>query len=240
MLADLEHLIHLQQLENTAIEARDKIEALPERLNALEAHIAERESTVTNATKGLDEHKTARAALEKDVAEVQGRLNRFKEQLMAVKTNKEYHAMQTEIANAERGLQRLEDRLLEQMLEADVLSGDVRQAEQLLAEERESAGVERRELEQERAALEEKLTALDDERARTADQLAAPTKDLFETLARGRKGVAVVEARDGRCTSCQVRLRPQLFNDVRSNSALIQCESCQRILYFAEHRHVAG
>lgn len=240
MLPDLEHLIHLQQLEDSTAEARGKIEALPERLEALEALIAEREGSVATAAAGLDKHKTARAALEKDVAEVQGRLNRFKEQLMAVKTNKEYHAIQTEIAHAEHELQRLEDGLLEQMLEADVLSGDVRQSEQLLAKERASADRERHEIEQDRASLKERLTQLDDEQAQIAARLAAPTKDLFETLARGRKGVAVVEARDGRCTSCQVRLRPQLFNDVRLNSALIQCESCQRVLYFAEHRHVAG
>ena len=240
MLPDLEHLIHLQQLEDSTADARGKIEALPARLEALEALIAGREGTVATATAGHDEQKVARALVEKDVAEVQGRLNRFKEQLMAVRTNKEYHAMQTEIAHAEHELQRLEDGLLEQMLEADVLSADVREAGQLLAKERAAADRERHEIEQEHALLQEQLTRLNGEQAQIADRLAAPTKDLFETLARGRKGVAVVEARDGRCTSCQVRLRPQLFNDVLSNSALIQCESCQRVLYFAEHRHVAG
>ena len=55
---------------------------------------------------------------------------------------------------------------------------------------------------------------------------------LFETVASHRNGMAVVEARDGRCSSCQVRLRPQLFNNIRLNDSLIQCESCQRILYF--------
>ena len=240
MLPDLEHLIHLQQLEDSTADARGQIEALPQRLEALDALIAEREAGVATATESLDAHKTARAELEKDVAAVQSRLNRFKEQLMAVKTNKEYHAIQSEIANAEQELQRLEDGLLEQMLEADVLSADVRQAEELLAQERVSADRERLEIEQKRASLEQRLTGLDGERAQIADRLAAPAKDLFETLAQGRKGVAVVEARDGRCMSCQVRLRPQLFNDVRLNSALIQCESCQRILYYAEPRHVAG
>jgi predicted nucleic acid-binding Zn-ribbon protein len=32
---------------------------------------------------------------------------------------------------------------------------------------------------------------------------------------------------------CHVRLRPQVFNEVRRNEALIQCDSCLRILYFA-------
>jgi predicted nucleic acid-binding Zn-ribbon protein len=44
----------------------------------------------------------------------------------------------------------------------------------------------------------------------------------------------VAEARDGLCTICHVRLRPQVFNELRRNDAIIQCSSCQRILYFAQ------
>ena len=234
MLPDLENLIRLQQLEDATGDAHAKIEVLPTRLQAMEVRIAEREGAVGAATESLDTHKTARAAVAKDVAEIQSRLNRFKEQLMAVKTNKEYHVIQTEIAGAEQELQRLEDRLLERMLESDELSGNVRKAEQLLADERAAADQERRDLDAERESLQAQLTKLDSERAPLFGHLAASTKDLFETLTRGRKGVAVVAARDGRCTSCHVRLRPQLFNDVRSNSALIQCESCQRILHYTE------
>lgn len=240
MLPELEQLIHLQQLENTATEAREQLEGIPARLEALEARLAQHAESVEAATLALNEHRTSRATLEKDVAEVQSRLSRFKEQLMSVKTNKEYQAMQTEIAGGEREVARLEDQLLERMLEADDLGRDVTQAEQCLAEERAAVDEERGRLEQERTTFEGQLATLDAERNKVAGQLPSHTVSLFDTLARGRKGVAVVEARQGRCTSCQVRLRPQLFNDVRSNNALIQCESCQRILYFAEHQAVAG
>ena len=47
-----------------------------------------------------------------------------------------------------------------------------------------------------------------------------------------RNGVAVAEARDGICTICHVRLRPQVFNNVLRNDQIIQCDSCNRILYF--------
>ena len=30
---------------------------------------------------------------------------------------------------------------------------------------------------------------------------------------------------------CHVKLRPQIFNEVRRNDSLIQCDSCSRILY---------
>ena len=42
----------------------------------------------------------------------------------------------------------------------------------------------------------------------------------------------MAEARDGGCTVCHVRMRPQMFNEVRRGETLVQCESCLRILYF--------
>ncbi len=56
---------------------------------------------------------------------------------------------------------------------------------------------------------------------------------IFEMTAKSRKGVAVAEAKDGLCSICHVRLRPQVFNEVRKNESIIQCDSCRRILYFS-------
>jgi len=55
---------------------------------------------------------------------------------------------------------------------------------------------------------------------------------VYDTVARGRKGIAVAVARDERCSQCQVRLRPQVFVQIRQNSGIVQCDSCQRILYY--------
>ena len=57
----------------------------------------------------------------------------------------------------------------------------------------------------------------------------------FEGVSARRQGVAVSEARDGICTICHVRMRPQVFNTVLRNEQVLQCDSCQRILY-----HVAS
>jgi len=54
---------------------------------------------------------------------------------------------------------------------------------------------------------------------------------LFERVANRRNGVAIAEARDGVCTICHVRLRPQVFNNILKNDQIIQCDSCNRIMY---------
>ena len=59
---------------------------------------------------------------------------------------------------------------------------------------------------------------------------------MFEQVAKKRNGIAVAEARDGICTICHVRLRPQVFNTVRRNEAIPQCDSCNRILTSCRRR----
>ena len=109
MLPDLKRLIQLQQLDNTAADAQRVVDAIPSRIEALDAELTARTAAVDEATGRLDDRKSERAAVEKTLAAIQTRLSRFREQLMAVKTNKEYTAMQHEIATAEADVQRHED-----------------------------------------------------------------------------------------------------------------------------------
>ena len=55
--------------------------------------------------------------------------------------------------------------------------------------------------------------------------------ETFERIAKVR-GTAVARAEGERCTVCQVRLRPAVFVNVLKNDQIVQCDSCQRILYF--------
>ena len=85
------------------------------------------------------------------------------------------------------------------------------------------------------AALQAELYKTAAARQQLAAEIDRHTLAIFETTARGRKGIAVSEARDGMCMICHVRLRPQVFNEVRRNDSIIQCDSCRRILYFVDN-----
>ncbi len=231
MLPDLERLIRLQQLDTGADEARRTVDGIPSRIADLDTRLTTCTMALDAAKQRLADQKSERQAVEKSLAEVQVRLSRFKDQQMAVKTNKEYTAMQHEIATAEAQVRRFEDAILERMLEADDLAADVVSAERTLQAERTETDRERVMLETERAETQRRLSGTSDERAKLTENIGAAARQLFETVARQRRGVAVVEARDGHCTVCHVRLRPQVFNQVLRNTELVQCDSCMRILY---------
>jgi uncharacterized protein len=233
MSPDLQRLIKLQQLESTIADAKATIASHPRRLADADARLNESKQAVESAKGRLKDNQEARRTLEKDAAVYQGRLTKFKDQLSLVKTNKEYQAMQHEIATAQSDLGGVEEKVLERMLEADTITADVKRAETALAAREKEIDAEKKELTQELASTESSLKEATEARAELVKGLDARLMATFEQVARVRKGVAISTAtRDGLCSACHVRLRPFVFQQIRQNDAIIQCESCQRILYW--------
>jgi uncharacterized protein len=233
MNADIQRLIDLQRLDSAAHDAERRVAEEPTRLQALDARLETARQHLATAKAKLAASQTARREIEKDVAVHQGRLSKFRDQLMSVKTNIEYQAMQKEITFAQTEVKTLEDKILERMLEADDLGAAVKQAEGELTAVQKTVDADRRALAAEIAEMKLIIERVAAERRGVMNALDPKVLATFEQVASRKHGVAVAEARDGICTICHVRLRPQVFNTVRRNEEIIQCDSCQRILYFA-------
>jgi uncharacterized protein len=233
MSPDLQRLIKLQQLESTIADAKATIASHPQRLADADARLNDSKQAVEAAKGRLKENQEARRNLEKDLAVYQGRLTKFKDQLSLVKTNKEYQAMQHEIATAQSDLGGVEEKVLERMLEADAITADVKRAEAALTVRQKEIDLEKKEMTAELASVQTSLKEATEARAELIKNLEPRLIAIFEQVARVRKGVAICMAtRDGLCSLCHVRLRPSVFQQVRHNDSIIQCESCQRILYW--------
>ncbi|HEY3382274.1 MAG TPA: C4-type zinc ribbon domain-containing protein [Vicinamibacterales bacterium] len=232
MHADLERLIRLQQTDTFIENARRRIANHPSLVIALDTRLADATRALEEARKRVDDDKAGRRVVEKDLSMVQTRLGKYKDQLMEVKTNREYQAMQKEIEAAQHEVRQLEDRILEHMLAADDLTAGVKAAEAKLASDTGLIADERRRLEVETAKLEVDLERAVAARADIVSGLAPAALSTYETVYRGRKSVAVVAAKDGFCSACHVRVRPQMYNELHRNDTIYQCASCQRILYY--------
>jgi hypothetical protein len=232
MNSDLERVITLQRLDTASHDAQRRLAEEPDRIRALDARLEAAKHQVTVAKEQLAANQGARREIEKDVAVHQGRLSKFREQAMAVKTNQEYHAIQHEISFAQTEIKTREDRILELMVQADELVANVKRAEAALAAEQKAVDADRKSLAAELTDLQASLQRISQERAAVVSGISPQVLAIFDLVAKRRHGIGVAEARDGICTICHVRLRPQVFNTVRRNADIVQCESCQRILYY--------
>jgi predicted nucleic acid-binding Zn-ribbon protein len=229
---DIQHLIRLQQLDSEIESARRRIAEIPAVRDALATRLGQATAVAEAVKQRLVESQSERKKIEAEVAAIQIRLSKYKGQLTELKTNKEYQTMQKEIATAEEAIRSHEDRVLERMEEAENLARELSAAEAGLKTQQAAITVERTSLEAEAAALQRTVDETSAARAAAAKELSPAALQLFEHVSRQRKGLAVAEARDGGCTVCHVRMRPQMFNEVRRGENLIQCESCLRILYY--------
>jgi predicted nucleic acid-binding Zn-ribbon protein len=232
MHADLERVIHLQQIEDAAERARRTIADEPARQQQLTAALAAARQALEDERARLAANQAARRDIEKALAMQQARLSKFRDQLMEVKTNREYQAMQKEIETAQHEIRKQEDLLLEQMLAFDEVTRHVKESEQAFAREQAAIDAERAALAVQLAEASAAIGTLAGERAALAAQISPPILALFERVLKYRKTAAVTPVRAGRCSTCQILLRPQTVNELRRNEIIYQCESCQRILYY--------
>lgn len=209
------------------------VSEVPQRQAALDERAAGARGAFEAAKAQQASVAAAKRDAEKDLAAAEARLSKFRDQQNAVKTNKEYQAMLHEIETAKGDVDRHSEQVLLRMDDADNAAAAVKLAETALKQVEAEIAAEKKTLDAERDAAEGRMAALNADRAALAAQIEDPRAlVIFDGLVKNRKTVAVVEAIDGLCAECHVRLRPQVFAEIRRNDAIRQCDNCQRILFY--------
>jgi len=232
MLPDLESVIRLQEIDDRLADLAREITALPKHIVEIEKKLVSHERKLEADRAALSANQKERKKCEGDIQTQEQKVSKLKDQMLLAKTNEQYRAFQNEIDFCAKEIRKLEDRILELMSESEPLEKNVKTAETALKAEKTQVEAEKQEARSRTAADESASRQLHEERARIASQVASATLQLYERVRKGRKGIGVAEAIDGRCSACQITMRLQFFQDLRRGEQIMTCESCQRILYY--------
>jgi predicted nucleic acid-binding Zn-ribbon protein len=227
----LEQLIHLQRVESDLRRTQAGLAEIPKRKAELEAELAADRAHLDAARHSLDDSLKARKRHEGSLQDLEGKRSKYKGQLMEVKTNKEYTAMLHEIEAVEREIRAIEDQVLAEMEKAESLTGEVKREEVAFKAREERHRTDVRGLDERARVLEGDAARLGAERDQVAKGLDDDTLEMFQRIAKLR-GSAMAEARDGMCQVCHVKLRLQMYADLKRNEEIVQCPACNRILYY--------
>jgi uncharacterized protein len=231
MLPEIENLLHLQEADKEIRRLQDEIAELPRRVSAIEQKLAGTKRQLEKAQEAVKADEASRRKYDTAISDLRGKISKYRDQSLDVKTNDQYKALMHEIQFAEKDIAANEDKILELMVNADARDKEVKAAQVELKAETAEIEKEKEQARQRTAEDEKQLTEW---RGKRDQKRAGVNEDLLRHYERVSKfrGSGIAEVRDHKCMGCQVMLRPQTYNEIRSGQQTVICESCQRILYF--------
>jgi hypothetical protein len=230
--AELEKLIELQITDTNIRKLKKAIETADQRRAAIEQEFEQHASSIREIQTRRDTARAERDRLEAQIAENKTYLERADRNLKHAQNQKEYETAMRETDALQKQIAALETQALEKMT-------TVEEVEKILAERAEEISS----LESNRLSSLEtfetehnaNLAELDSELKKRHDVFVTlPTNlaNVYNRLAqRSRDGIAVAEVKNGSCSACFMKLRPQMQVEIKRGDQIITCESCTRILY---------
>ncbi len=227
------HLLKMQDLARTIRSNREIIDHAPARIEEIEGRFRDRNTEYVAVKDRFDE-------LEKDVRErnleletlLAGR-KKYSEDLMQVQNQREYSAILKEVDQVKARIAEHEDVVLANMEELETLKEEIASMGAHISVEREKVAVETGEVDAAVKQAEAEVARCTAEREQLESELPANLVGTLTRVESQRHGLFLVEVVDGTCQACFVRVRPQVYQEIKAASKLHACGSCRRYLYHA-------
>jgi len=228
----LTRLLRIQELALTIRDAQKIVDGAPGRIEQIEAHFRERNAEYVAVKDQFDELQRDQANRSAELTGLEEQRNKYMEDLMGVKNQREYATMLREIDTVKSEIAGHEEAIIKDMEGIERLKGELVTHEEHIKQEREA-------VEKDRVAVQAEA---EDARARTVE-LTAERDGIESELPRGvvsnmrllesrRQGVFLSKADKGTCMACFVRVRPQMFQEIKLATAVHACGNCRRYLYY--------
>jgi len=231
MLPDIEKLLELQVADKEIRRLQEEVAALPKRVAVIEQKLAGTKAHLEKVRAAAKSDDANRKKFEANIKDLQGKISKYRDQSLDVKTNEQYKALLHEIEFAEAEVRLNEDRILEVMVNVDMRDKEVKAAEAELKAETAEIEKEKEDARRVTAEDQKKLSEWNAKRDSLRHGISEDVLRQYERVAKFR-GTGLAEVRDQKCTGCQVKLRPQTYNEVRNGEKVMICESCSRVYYF--------
>jgi len=231
MIEKLRTLVRMQAFDDEIGRCRELQKVLPKQLNTLIQDVEEASAKVQETQNVKDGIVKRQKELEGEIKHNNELKLKYGNQLAEIKTNKEYKALNSEIANLTQKNGDIESQLLELMdTETEINKQLAQYQTELKAAEQRKAAKED-DLRQQISQLDGKIEELRRQRTELAHTLKSDALvKQYGNLIKNKNNRAVVFNVNGACGGCGFVIRPQIRIELELRKKIYNCESCGRIL----------
>ncbi|MBT3168277.1 MAG: hypothetical protein HN952_06965 [Candidatus Cloacimonetes bacterium] len=230
MRENLRILVEMQKIDDVIGEKNKLVEELPKKLNSMIGNQKNATELVDETKEKINECKSTQKLKDLDIQNNHGKMNKYKNQLLDIKTNREYKALNSEITHLENKNSTIDDEILELMeTEAD-LQNQLAAAIKKLQLADDDLRLNEEKLKKEIEDVKIEIKTLRNNRNEMAKKLPIQIVKRYAVLLKNKNRRAVVFNENNVCGGCGYKLRPQIILEIKEGGKLLFCENCGRII----------
>jgi predicted nucleic acid-binding Zn-ribbon protein len=230
----LQQLVQLQKIDDQILEHKKTLVDIPTQIDSARAELEEKKNILKVVTEEIETLQKQRKDLELEVQGENDHMAKAKTKLPAVKTNKEYTAILTEVDAIKEKVSKIEDMELEVMEALEVKAKEIPGVEKKCKEEDAHFNEYRLKKSTEEERFKQELEELVEKRKNISAQLETVILKRYEKISNSRDGRAVAGLRENICQGCFQQVLPQMVIEVKVAEKIHQCEGCMRFLFWDE------
>ena len=225
-------LIELQDVDTQLRDINELLGDLPKKVDKLRS---EEEELLNDVEKGKGRLKEIELSLNKaehKMADLKQKIDKLKDQLSLVTSNKQYDALTQEIEYIKEELDEVELKDLEFEEEKETLSNDIKEKEENLDSLSKDLSTRRVKLEKLMSESADNKSALEKTREKKLVNIDESILNRYSRISTAREGLAVVTLDGSACSGCGFVVPPQDVADIRDKDNYYNCDICSRFIYY--------
>ena len=230
MRESLQMLIELQEVDAKLFEIEELRGSLPQEVDGLKKDLDETEETMKETKNRIKDIEGKIREIEGNITQGNAKSEKYKEQLYAVTTNKQYDALTHELETMQSAINESETQILSLMEEKDEKEEINNNSKTLLEEIQQDLDSKSKELKKRISETKSDEANFLKKRKKITPNINNSLMSKYEKIRGAKNGKAVVAVVRGACGGCFHRLPPQLVVEVKKMNKIIHCEACGRVL----------
>lgn len=230
----IEQLVALQEIDLVIDKIDGEIKLEQDELDGRIAALAERQERIKEQEAQIEELEKERRTLEDEMTDKISHVKERQSKMMQVQTSREQTALLKEIEDAKRNVKDNEEKIVSIMEQVEKLSAEKGEEKTILKTEKSQVDSRKKKVKKIVDDLNKGRKTKRTKRDKQASAINGSMIQKYEILRDRRNGLAIVNVVEGVCQGCFMNLPPQKYNMLLRGDQVLECPSCQRLIYHQE------